>query len=311
MFCQIEHCWRYAKGFDRTLIVDTEQSFLAGAFCDFFTPLDSSEKAVFNLTEELLRLLNGSRCFPASIVGRLSDYVSVLTDANTYVEADSGERLSFDFNKEYDETVLVHEQCGGGKESCDLLSRLRFSDELTGTIGEKLKDLPSRYAAVHVRHTDYETDYHSFFRKIGKRVAEQPLLICSDDASVIRNGAAFFDRSRIVTVTHVPETEGKPLHIAGTHESTGALKEAAINSFVDLVALGKADRFFFTVVKNGFPSGFSQLAAYLCDHKEVIASLMGEETDMSVTSGRSGSVRIQPLKIKIVKALPRPVRNLF
>lgn len=311
VLCQIEICWRYADEFNRRLIVDTTDSCLAGPFSDYFEINDPSSKAVFDVDDQLIATLDDLTCFPVCVQGRLSDYESVETEDKKHLESKSSVPLRFDLAVDYDEDVLLHEQSGGGTKSFNLLSRLRFSDELSRTVTSRTRHLPDEYAAVHVRHTDYSTDYLWFFEKIKKRVVDMTLLICSDDRQVVETGTAFFERSRVVTVSDIPNTAGKPLHLSDSHDNAGSRKDSAINSLVDLVALGMATRFYFTIVDGGFPSGFSRLAAHLSDNKDVLEQLLGERSGTLLRSGSRSSRRILPLRTKMEKALPRPLRKIL
>jgi len=122
--CQIEQCWRYAEKFGRTLIIDTLNSGLFAAFSKFFSPRKSLTKVHFNLSEKQLYFLNSLTCFPHFAQGKLQTYFAVYSiDFQNFVDRETSEMLTFNFDKNYDELVLIHEQSGGGTLSFDLLKK--------------------------------------------------------------------------------------------------------------------------------------------------------------------------------------------
>ena len=171
--------------------------------------------------------------------------------------------------------MLLHEQCGGGTDSFTLFDRVCLADDILPLARERLRPLGQDYAAIHARNTDYKTEHEDLFREIYPRVANRPLLVCSDDAAVVAHARTFFGHSKILTTRTSAHSGDRPLHFRykkrGSDEQR---REATIDSLVDLIALGRADELYFADVTAGFPSGVSVLAEYLCGHKHVIAALL-------------------------------------
>ncbi|MCE9549938.1 MAG: hypothetical protein K8R50_02850, partial [Betaproteobacteria bacterium] len=122
-------------------------------------------------------------------------------------------------------------------------------------------------------------------------VNNKSLLICSDDAEVISHAKNFFTLSNVLTSSHTPQTGNKPLHLKTTHNDDEQRKKASINSIIDLIALGRSTKLFFANVTAGHSSGFSRLAMYLCQNKNVIDALL--KLDTSTPSSTSPG---QPLR---------------
>jgi len=277
--CQIEQCWRYAEKFSRSLIIDTLKSGLLAEFSEFFSPRTSLTKVYFRLSETQLCILNTLTCFPLSVQGKIKTYFSVYSkDSRNYVELETSTILSFDFNKNYDETVLVHEQCGGGELSFDLLNRVSISEKILPIILDKIQEFDHAYLAIHVRNTDYQTKFEDLFKDIYPMVCDQSLLVCSDDAEVILRAKSFFTLSKILISSHPIQTGKKPLHLSTTHNDDEQRKKATINSLIDLIALGRSTELYYSNVTAGHPSGFSRLAMYLCENKNVIDALLKFDT---------------------------------
>lgn len=274
--CQIEKCWGYAETFSRTLIVDSTRSALLGDFADYFQPRHSGAQVHFRLTAPQLRLLDTLPCHPHQLRGKLKTYQPAYSkSAGNYLDKKTSTRLGFDFARDYEEAVLVHEQCGGGNDSFALLDRIAIAADIRPLILDRIRPLGQDYAAVHVRNTDYKTEYENLFRDIYPRVSNKALLVCSDDAAVVAHAQAFFDKSKILVSSRATHTGNRSLHFKyKKHGNERQRRTSAIDSLVDLIALGGASEIYFTNVTAGFPSGFSTLAAYLCGHKQVINALL-------------------------------------
>lgn len=274
--CQIEKCWKYAESFSRTLIIDSTRSGLLDDFSTFFRPRDDDARVHFSLSAAQQRLLNALSCQPPVLQGKLHAYQPAYSRrVGNYLDKKSASRLCFDLDRAHEEAVLLHEQCGGGTDSFALFDRLCLADNILPFVLERLRPLGRDYAAIHVRNTDYKTEYEGLFREIYPRVANRPLLVCSDDAAVIAHAGIFFGQSKILTTRTSAHSGDRPLHFKyKKHGSDEQRREAAIDTIVDLIALGRADELYFANVTAGFPSGFSVLAEYLCGHKHVIAALL-------------------------------------
>lgn len=290
--CQIEQCWRYAEKFGRTLIIDTLNSGLLAEFSEFFSPRDSLTKVHFSLSEEQLCLLNTFTCFPHSIQGKLNTYFAVYSmDSKNYVDRETTAILTFNFDKNYDELVLIHEQCGGGNLSFDLLNRISISENIRPIVLDRIQHLGHEYLAIHVRNTDYQTQYKDLFLDIYPSVTNKSLLVCSDDAKVISHAKNFFILSNVLTSSQTPQTGNKPLHLSSTHSDDAQRKKATVNSIIDLIALGRSTKLYFANVTAGHSSGFSRLAMHLCQNKNVIDALL--KLDTSTPSSTSPKRSLQ------------------
>jgi hypothetical protein len=101
--------------------------------------------------------------------------------------------------------------------------------------------------------------------------------ICQS-AEVISYAKNFFTLSNVLTSSQTPQTGNKPLHLSTTHSDDEQRKKATINSIIDLIALGRSTELYFANVTAGHSSGFSRLAMYLCQNKNVIDALLKLDT---------------------------------
>lgn len=279
-FNQIEKCWRYAEANDRMLVIDTHDSGLLGNFGDFFAPRKKHSAIHFNLWEALQAfpdLLSDWYC-KSSLKPRADRPLGACQSIGVNRTA-SRIQTSFDFDRNHQEQVILHESGGGGSISFYLLDRVMLAPGFREEALRRLDQLPADYFAVHIRNTDYQTDYISLFERIRYRLSGQNLLVCSDDANVISYAKNFFTDSRVFQSSEIPITHGLPLHDPSTFSDPISRRAATANAIVDLLALGRAKHVFITRHAKGQTSGYSKLARHLCDNKYVIDQVLGLASD--------------------------------
>lgn len=302
--CRIGLCWQYASKFNRTLIIDCQQSSLFGDFCDFFEIIDRSARVIPALDDRLLKQLNTLPCRPAELAGRLADYTVGFTHKVGYIDASTGKPTRFtntypaQFVDDFPEPLLVYEDSGGGTDSASLLPLIRLAPSCQKEVRAALATLPRLFHAVHVRNTDYRTDYQTLFARIRRRLGTTPLLVCSDDPDVASYARRHF-RGPVMEISRQTRSMHPTgaLHQKGAHATTDAQRRAVIDSLVDLCSLASAKHLYYGPVHSvldgvrlretgqvfyrpvgpGWVSGFSLLARYLCENKKLLDSLLGIE----------------------------------
>jgi hypothetical protein len=231
--------------------------------------------------ESLRGYLNTLTCNPAALQNRIGEYVSLYsTERHNICEKTSGGLITFDFEKDHEEQLLVNEQCQSGHLAKHLLSRLVLSLRARSEVSASLSRLPQPYVGVHVRNTDYRTDYVALFESIYDQVAGKNVLVCSDDAGAISHARSFFRDSVVITATAIPNAAGKPLHRRSTYASHDERVRATITALTDLLALGCAEELYYAKSVSGGDQGparsnFSLLANHICRNKHLIESLLG------------------------------------
>jgi hypothetical protein len=296
--CRIALCWEYAKRFQRKLIIDCQKSSLFGHFSDYFCVRDSTDDVIPSLNAELLQQLAPLSCRPASLRGSLEAYPVRFQNGVGYVHAHTGNPTRFcntypmQFVDDFPEDVLVYEDSGGGTASFGLLSHLVLNRSLLAEVEQTLQRLPPRYCAVHIRNTDYRSDYRRILRKIRSQVAAMPLLVCSDDPAVIDYAAQVFPRRVLRTPRSVQSRHSTGRIHEGALTSPHDRTRAAAEAIIDLVCLANATTLYAGRVSSVFRpmvesvksemfrpisvvSGFSALAQYLCSNKHILDALLG------------------------------------
>jgi hypothetical protein len=311
--CQIQKCFDYAQKYSRVLIIDAKDSGLMGEFSDFFSPVSEEVKVYGSRVEFDYSNLLECSCYPDVMFdgsGRYKIAFSALQHHQNYIDVSSGTLLTFDFNRDYEELVLIHEQCGGGTMSFGFLGKFRLADAVLAIAKIRLKDLQGDYLSIHVRNTEeYLTNYQYFFNKIFSKVAHKKLLVCSDDPSVVAYAKEFFIHTEIISVSNIRSVGNKPLHFHSTYENDDEKRDATINSLMDCVALAGASKFFYMNPAHGHPSGFAVLTAHLCNNRRNLfpSFLPG----LDIGSGVGRAVHLFPTSEKVRKFFPKPLRPIY
>jgi hypothetical protein len=295
ILCQIVRCLRYAKKFHRTLVVDTRRSSLADDFSRYFSSDDDALR--LSVDDDLLSALCAATVHPPFLKGRLTTFATRCDSDGKLIDTETGLPISFNRKKEYTEDLLVHCNLGGGYNPLELLGKLRLQPAVAAHILKATRSLEPGYRAVHIRNTDYRTDYMPFFRAIRANVAGRTLLVCSDDATCRDAARAFCTDGRVLTVADIPDTGGESLHFF----TGGDVRAKNLAMLTDLFALAGAEELFFTRVAQGVYSGFSSLAYALRRRPDIVKRLLGRRVtpaDGFLTLRRSASVWFLRKKIR-------------
>ncbi|MEP6355049.1 MAG: hypothetical protein ABJ081_00005, partial [Hyphomicrobiales bacterium] len=190
--CQIERCWSYCLEYNRKLILDSYNSGLVDDFSNYFEPRDDAiiykapdwlkNIASFLLPKKMKRkeridiwlFLQGRYYFAVWNERRLK-----------FVSKYTLRKINFSIRRRHRRWLLIHEDSGGGERSSECLKRLKFTKKVSVEIINRLSKIEKPYSAVHIRNTDYQTDYVRFFEDIAPKVKGKNLLVCSDDHACI------------------------------------------------------------------------------------------------------------------------------
>ena len=290
------------------MILDTTRSGLHQDIFELFDVLSSENLEVSRLTPDLLAQLEAeTSVHPIEITHKIDNYLPEITD-NGKLFIDAQSRAPLATPKDYNDpaALVVDEHAGGGSAGAFALARLRLTREVANTISARLKPLGAEYLAVHIRHTDYATDYEALLDKIAEDVRGKRLLVCSDSHMV-----KAFAKKRLegiaecLEVSDIPDLEGAPLHETHGHDR----HQANLDLLCDLLAMARAQTLFYANVADGFPSGFSKLTHALQLMPSIVNSLLSNADpelalpDLPSKWGRGQ--RYQVVKMRMVIARRR------
>ena len=307
---QIALCRDYAIKYGRILLVDGRYSGVLG---DFFRR--EGDGQVLKTTDEGFPDIDMLDCLPKAVQGRVSSIrskASQVPGQKLAVDVESEVPLTFPFDRDHPETLLLHQQWGGGRRSFDMIGRLTILPWLAMRVRNFIARLPHGYITLHVRNTDYKTDVPMALDAIRAKVAGQNLLLCSDDVGVHTAVVAGLPDTRVHIITAPAYDDGKPQHVKARFAGMAVRRQVATGSIVDLCALAMATTLYVPVLHSwvyGDPnavftgvnrlSGFGMLASYLCEDKDRLRRLLGDP-------GPGLRPRLKTGKVDLIEAPPLP-----
>ena len=276
ILCQIEAACRYADRFDRWVIVETDYPGSLW-FLDRFANYFVSRQSRLVLDAALVRgLFDELDVVPGCLRGRVNGYRTGYDfEVENFVEAETLAPLTFDLERDYAQPLLVRHTCGGGQASMGALARLRVHDAIVDRLVQRLAAIGPSYAGVHIRNTEYQTNYGPAIEALAGEIAG-PVFVASDNRQAVADCQAVFGRDRVFSFARLPGEAGRPPHKLDNAEGAYAANSDAI---LDLLTLALADRVYgFRLEANRWGtaySGFSLLAIGLHDAPQVLRGLIG------------------------------------
>lgn len=166
-----------------------------------------------------------------------------------------------------EQTIHVWGGVGLG-ETLSVFEAFRFNPEILEK-WNALKDVIGEpYSAIHVRNTDYRTEYKSLLRKIAKKDMRERLFIATD-SPVVRTYARELLGDRAVVPDRVGYENEAPIHKSTTVSAGDDARAMCQDAMVDLLALAFADQLYIAPtfgLKGSYEfrySGFSLVAESL------------------------------------------------
>jgi hypothetical protein len=273
--CQIELACRYGERFGRKVIVEADfatTGMFRHAFSNYFVSTDPNlilDAADYRAEFDRLAVA------PKELFGRVNAYVarwdgSILRSVDT----ETSQPLSPDMSIDYAETLLVSHSTGATGDAPQALARMKLHPILTGMLFERLRAIGQPYEAIHIRHTDYETDYGPLVERI-RAAAQGPVFLATDHHGVLRHVRAVFGEARVFSFARLPEAPDRPLHHLREVEN---VFERNSDSILDLLMLALARRLWVLPLKPNIYgarySGFSVLANQLQDTPAILRGLL-------------------------------------
>ncbi|GHV08352.1 hypothetical protein AGMMS50229_16640 [Campylobacterota bacterium] len=265
-------CAKYAEANGRILYIDTERSGFLDSFDNYFTSLSPTIHL-----GKLDFLSPPFDVFPSCLSFDITTYQSKKRANNIYRHSLTNIPLTFDFSKSYAEQILVHEHSEGGEPAVDMLEKLKLKENIRQYIEQIISGL-GEYDAIHIRNTDFKTDYKKFFSEINDRLGAR-VVVCTDDLECQTYAKSFFGK-RLSIVADIPDTRGKTLHCNKDIDRF----HTNLITLCDLFVLACGQNLYFTHIEpdkhysmtlgRAYLSGFSRLANALHQRPSLIQRLL-------------------------------------
>ena len=277
MLVQMFKCAQYAKASNRILYIDTEKGGFLDSFANYFTSISPTI-----LLGKLDFLTPPFDVFPSCLSDNITTYQAGYDGKkNLFCHTLTNTPITFDFSKLYTEQVLVHEQCGRGV-GWKMLEAFKLKENIRQHIATIINSL-GEYDAVHIRNTDYKTDYKRFFAEIRDQLGTK-VVVCTDDFECQTYAKSFFG-GKLYIVTDIPNTQGKTLHMNAALDRF----QTNLNTLCDLFVLACSNNLYFTHIEpykysgitreQKYVSGFSRLANDLHKNPALTQRLLYDQHD--------------------------------
>jgi hypothetical protein len=185
--------------------------------------------------------------------------------------------VTFDFSRDYPHPLLVHHQSGGGEISILALMRMRLQAALASELMGRIERIGAPYSAIHVRHTDYQTNYRQAIEEL-KRASDGPLFVATDNRKVLEEFVAELGEERVFSFSASSLGNGEPIHkLQPSNADSFARNQDAI---LDLFMLGLSEKLYLLELANkrdttfSAYSGFSRLARNLWSSKAALKQMI-------------------------------------
>ena len=276
MLSQIEKCCRYAEVTGRVVVVDTrfgDSSF----YDDFDTYFVSRQRRLILSARELKEAFDQATTFPPCLQGQVTSYRGIWTEQQDgYVEKKTGTPLTFDFARNYSEELLVHQQYGRLPFAAAAFLRLHLQPAVTKELLTRVSKIGGPFLGVHVRHTDYRSDYHRLLGQLARATSER-LFLSTDNRKVLDEFRAALPSKQIYSFSEDLSTDGRPIHLRPP--SMGTVFRRNSDAILDVLLLALSVRIVSADIINGrngrTKSGYSVLASELFKQKRYLSELLG------------------------------------
>lgn len=324
VLCQISKAHTFSLKTNRKLIIDTRLSGLADSFSSYVTSKDSSIEieltnsrlsklnnmscypkeiegrleniyhaflAVESKKSSLWRYFNTLNnffklvtyllkpSFHYSKFNRIGFFFDYLSMRKTTLRIDLEDHL----NNSAD--VIVFFRSGGGLDSLKTIDLFTLKPEISLEVKNQLNHLGEDYDAIHIRHTDYQSDYQSFLVKIRDELRGRKVLLCTDNNSILKHAEYILSQSIVYNISKINTSEAPAKKVIPLHYQwnlpLSVRRGNNISMLTDLVGLARSLQLFFPhIIKWGNDphsgiSGFSTLAEGLHNDLTLLNRWMG------------------------------------
>ncbi len=275
ILCQIETCCRYAERTGRVVLIDTNYAhsdFFRDRFTNYFS---SRQNGILLDAESFPDSLNTMDVFPMFLFGRIDTYKTYRNfEIRKYCDTETGLPVTFDFDRDYPHTLLVHHNTGGGTLSLFALLRLKLVDAITDELLTRHSRIGSPYTGIHIRNTDYKTNYEKFLLDFRPQ-PDEALFLATDNRSTLEEFQQTLGRDRIYSFSFLPATSN-PIHSGKQPPEEQFIRNR--DAILDLLMLALSHKLYlFKLEQNHIGatySGFSRLAQDLWESKIVLKHLI-------------------------------------
>ena len=260
------------------MIVDTK--FGSDSYGDEFDRYFISRQTRLILSaSELRSALDCARGFSARPEGArlVLQVASGRNPQACHVDSQTGEPLTFDFAQDYPHELLVHQQPRRRPYAVSVFMRLRLAAAIDAGTPRAIGKIGGPYLGVHIRHTDYQSDYHPLIEQLAAAKMAR-VFLATDNQQVLDEFRPSLPGKEIHSFAKDLSVDGNPIHLRSADE--GDVFRRNSDAILDLLLLALSGHIVSADITNspyGFKkSGFTVLAMELASQKRYLSELLGE-----------------------------------
>ena len=277
--CQINKCLVYCLMSKRILVINAVNSGQLQRLEDYFQVHPSARDSIV-ITDSIKTLTSSSSLFPGDLSEDVDELIPVF-DLQTTIHVDRVTRVPTQFDLyeyEYPHDVLFHSQCGGGA-GWSALERFRLTESALAAVEQRLRDLPKRYHALHIRDSDYSADLEAFLERVFPILNRDrlPCLICTDNPNTAARVKRELAGIETLSIFRFPPgiEPGQSLHYSPHARGW----DYDIGMIADLIAMARSRQLMICPLKQGGLSGFGLLARDLQSRPHVLSRLTRKQSN--------------------------------
>lgn len=236
VLCAIEVALVFCEKNNRVLVVDSTYSHIPARHLDSIFDLTKVGDLIFRLDDVDRRLIR-----------QLSDEVG---RAGISMNIGSGPfdsiRLRSQHGRDLSNRLVVLKVRSGGRIGHHFVRRAQFVPEIHEALVSELAQIGSSYVAVHVRNTDYESDFQGVLKWAARKFQNLPIVLATDSFEA-RDAARLILGKRLVDFKRYLDRDGRPLHKAQENSSQELEERLAQELVLDLLLISLAARQVFTL----------------------------------------------------------------
>ncbi len=252
----IMKCINYCKKFNRVLIIDSTRDWFNDDINEYINI--HSSYVYTGAADTITNKINNLSTYPKGLNIMNMDgiiYKDDIKPAGCYL---NNINLSIDLDRDYDERVIIysHHKTTNG-EIVDLFDISTISPKVLDVYKSRRAQIPKSYIGIHIRNTDYTSDVPQFIELHKKDLYNEPIFLASDNSNNIETIKKTFG-SNIYTFANIPNNNGKPIH-EGYKRTKEEARQYNVDTFVDILLLAAADKYYFSCKKSGFSLAIEDL----------------------------------------------------
>ena len=286
MLSQVYLCLRYCEVMNRKLIIDTNyhssHSFRQ-PFGDYFLSNDPKVFLPRNHASDIIKDKEED-VFPRFLSGKINTYLTrTYRPYEPIVEAISGEPITFSFQKRYKEKVLIHHQGGRNFYSYKALEKFNLKGDISQYILDSRAKLDRQYLGLHIRFTDYRSNYRVAVEEAMK-LKQKQIYLATDNKELKAHLLRVKSSKEFVSMSESFGSAGSPGHLSRSYKTDLRLNN--MSTLVDLFMLALSCKiisapitrwetnYFKRRYTHKFQSGYAFLAEKLRTHPGLLSRVL-------------------------------------